>query len=35
MSPLEFADALCFSMGLPDGQIVGFKDATGELQFID
>ena len=30
MSPKEFTDALCFSMGLPDGQIVGFKDATGK-----
>jgi hypothetical protein len=30
MSPGEFTDALCFSLGLPDGQIVGFKDATGK-----
>ena len=29
MSPKEFTDALLFAMGLPDNQIVGFKDKTG------
>ena len=34
MSPREFSDALCFAMGLPDAQIVGFKDITGKINFF-
>lgn len=34
MNTEEFLDALLFSLNLPDGQIVGFKDITGKFFLI-